>query len=71
MALKMFRELSSDEEKAFRQHSRDTFDPSTDVVNPVWHPVSRDECNKMITEYLNEQVALLPSVEEILQVKGE
>ncbi len=69
--MSMFRELSSEEEQEFRQYSRETFDPSTGVVNPMWHPVSRDECNKMITEYLDEQVALLPSEDEILQAKGE
>ena len=69
--MEMYRELSPDEEQEFRQSARETFDPSTEVISNLHHPVYRDECNKMITEYMNEQINLLPSVEEILQAKGE
>jgi len=67
----MWQDLSPEKEQEFRQYSRETFDPSTDVVNPTWHPVCRDECNQMITEYMNEQMNSLPSVEEILNMKGD
>ena len=69
--MQMWQDLSPEKEQEFRQHSRETFDPSQDVVDPLWHPVCRDECNQMITEYMNEQVNLLPSLDEIMQAKGD
>ena len=46
----LFRELSEEEEVEFRQSARDKFDPKTDSISIVWHPVYRDECQKMIDE---------------------
>lgn len=48
--MSMFRELSEQEVEEFKKWARDNFDPSSDMLNPVWHPVVRDECNKMIAE---------------------
>lgn len=41
----MFRELSPDEDEAFRQWARDNYSPGTDP-SPVWHPSVRDEWAK-------------------------
>ena len=38
----MFKELSPAEEKDFRQWARDNHTPDMEV-NPMWHPVVRDE----------------------------
>ncbi len=46
----MFRDLNEQEKQEYRKWARDNFDPSSDLLNPVWHPVVRDECNKMIAE---------------------
>lgn len=42
----MFRELTPDEENEFRQWARDNYDPDT-KVNPLWHPVVRDEWGRI------------------------
>lgn len=47
-----FRDLSPDEQAEFRRHARANFKPTTDTVNPCWHPVYRDECNIMLRETL-------------------
>ena len=46
----MFRELSPEEEKEFRQWARDNFTPLRDEINEVWHPVVKDECEIMNRE---------------------
>lgn len=42
----MFRTLTTAEEKAFRQWARDNYKPGS-PINPLWHPVVRDECAKI------------------------
>ncbi len=46
----MFRDLNEQEQQEYRKWARDNFDPSVDMINSVWHPVVRDECNKIIDE---------------------
>jgi hypothetical protein len=38
-----FRQLTPEEEAAFRQWARDNY-PTGTPVNPLWHPVVRAEC---------------------------
>ena len=38
----MFEQLTAAEEKVFRKWARDNYTPDL-KVNPVWHPVVRDE----------------------------
>jgi len=45
----LFRELTAEEERSFRQWARDNWRPG-DYVDPIWHPVVRDECQKMEKE---------------------
>jgi len=52
----MFRELSPEEEKEFRQWARDNFTPMRDNINRVWHPVVQDECEIMCLEYRRELI---------------
>lgn len=46
----LFRDLTPEEEVEFRQWARDNF-KGTDTMSSVWHPIVRDECNKIIDEY--------------------
>ncbi len=52
--MKLFRELSKEEEVEFRQWARDNWNPR-EAINPVWHPVVRDECRKMEGESYDRQ----------------
>jgi hypothetical protein len=45
----MFRTLSPEETADFRQWARDNYTPGS-PVNPVWHPVVQDECERMNRE---------------------
>jgi len=42
----LFRTLSPEEEKEFKEYTHDNWTPST-AINEVWHPVVRDEWEKM------------------------
>ena len=44
-----FRILSRKQEASFRKWARDNYKPG-DPINPLWHPVVRDECWIMNTE---------------------
>lgn len=44
--MSFFRELSPAEEQEFRQWARDNYTPGAEQ-SPLWHPVVRDECNKI------------------------
>lgn len=41
-----FRELSDQEAAEFRQWARDNYTRGSEI-NPLWHPVVRDECAEM------------------------
>lgn len=49
----MFRSLDPAEEASFREWAHANWQPGQ-YVNPMWHPVVRDECERMTT---NAQVA--------------
>lgn len=42
----VFDKLSPEREKIFRQWARDNYIPHS-VISEAWHPVVRDECQKM------------------------
>jgi len=44
-----FRELSQQEEQEFRWWARDNYEPHSEI-DGLWHPVVRDECEKMNKE---------------------
>lgn len=48
-----FRQLSPAEEADFRQWARDNHTPGA-PVNPLWHPVVRDECATIDQETGND-----------------
>ena len=52
--MNIYRELNEQEEVEFRQWARDNFNVETDIVSSVWHPIVKDECNKMINEQTNK-----------------
>jgi hypothetical protein len=45
----LFRELSTEEEKSFRQWARDNYKPF-DPIEGIWHSVIQSECVKMNEE---------------------
>jgi len=47
--MSLFRELSEQDEKDFRQWARDTYEPFSQISG-VWHPVVQDECSKINKE---------------------
>ena len=47
--LPLFRVLDESEEKTFRAWARENHKPG-DAVNRMWHPVVRDECQRMDEE---------------------
>ena len=44
-----FRGLNAKEQTVFRQWARDNYKPGANI-NPVWHPIVREECEKMNRE---------------------
>ena len=38
----LFKDLTPEEQKEYRQWARDNYEPGMEV-NPVWHPIVRDE----------------------------
>lgn len=47
--LRMFRTLTQEEEKEYRQWAHDNYVPHTEISG-VWHPVVQDECVKINKE---------------------
>jgi hypothetical protein len=58
--MSIFRELSADEEKTFRQWARDNY-TQFDPIEGIWHPVIQDECTKINDEAEIEINKLLDS----------
>ncbi len=50
---KLFRNLTSEEEKSFIRWARDNYKPG-DPINSLWHPVARQEAECMNREIQNE-----------------
>jgi hypothetical protein len=46
----LFRELTPEQEKAFRLYSRKTYKPGSPIEG-IWHPVCQDECVKINVEH--------------------
>lgn len=46
MSLDIWRDLPPEEESEFRKWTRENYHKG-DVINELWHPVVRDECNKI------------------------
>jgi hypothetical protein len=46
----LYRDLTDKEEIEFRQWARENFCPTTEPISPVWHPIVRDECRKIVEE---------------------
>ncbi len=63
----LFRNLSPEEEQEFRDGARRDYIPQT-KINPLWHPVYRDECEKINAEspYLADQ----PGMEWLKELKA-
>ena len=51
--LNLWRELSPEEEVECRQDARKNYKPGAEI-DPLWHPVYRDECDK-----INESVGVV------------
>ena len=47
----LFRDLSPEEEKEFRQWAHENYTPG-DNIKGIWHPVVQDECRKINEEVL-------------------
>ena len=47
--MKLFRNLTTEEEDEFRQWARDNYEPFSEIKG-VWHPVVQDECVKINQE---------------------
>ena len=52
--MKMFKHLTEEEKKEYRQWVRDEYTPLTDIKG-VWHPVAQAECVKMNEELVEEE----------------
>lgn len=50
--MKLWRELTQEEERQFRQWARENYKPLSEI-NGLWHPVIQDECKK-----INENTSL-------------
>jgi hypothetical protein len=42
-------------EKVYRQWARDNYTPGEGKINPAWHPIIIDECNKMLMSLYAEE----------------
>ena len=47
--MKLFRNLTTEEEDEFRQWARDNYEPFSEIKG-VWHPIVQDECVKINQE---------------------
>lgn len=55
--MKLFRELTEQEEKEFRQWARENYKPFTEIKG-IWHPAVQDECVRMNREkeFVKEEI---------------
>ena len=47
--MKVFKDLSQEEERVFRQWAREHYEPYSQIMG-IWHPVVQDECVKINKE---------------------
>jgi len=52
--MSLYRKLSIEEVKEFKQWSRDNYIPFT-KINSAWHPIIKEECEKINEENLNKK----------------
>jgi len=52
--MNLFKKLSEEETKEFKQWARDNYDPATMNISPIWHPVVKQECLVMCEEFYGE-----------------
>ena len=45
----LFRDLSKEEEKPFRQWARENY-KCNDPISSIWHPIVQEECKKINLE---------------------
>jgi hypothetical protein len=55
----LFRQLSAEDEQAFRQWARDNYKPFEEI-DGIWHPVVQDECVKINQRTGYSPAALFP-----------
>lgn len=48
--MNIWRQLTAEEAKEFRQWARDNYLPEAMEIESVWHPVVKAECHLMIAE---------------------
>jgi hypothetical protein len=54
--MKLFRDLSEEEEMEFRQWARDHYEPYTEIKG-VWHWTVQDECVKINKQINEDQIS--------------
>jgi len=59
--MKLFRDLSKEEEKEFRQWARDNYVPFSDI-NKAYHPIVQDECEQINKEKNNLKCCLCGNI---------
>lgn len=47
--MNIYRTLDKKETKEFQQYAKENYVPGT-AINPIWHPVVKEECKKMNTK---------------------
>jgi len=52
-----WRDLSATEEQQFRQWARDNYLPLDDI-DGLWHPVVKDECQRINEEYVYTELGI-------------
>jgi hypothetical protein len=50
----LYKKLTEEEEIEYREWARETYTPLTEI-HTVWHPVIKDECNRMNEEIIRHQ----------------
>lgn len=48
--MNIWRQLTAEEAKEFRQWARDNFKVNVDAIDEMWHPIVIAECYLMIAE---------------------
>jgi hypothetical protein len=69
--IKLWRELDPQEEAEFRQSARENYTP-LDPISPLYHPVYRDECDRINDDYLTRELReMLEPIEDWLENEND